>query len=494
MSLPNILVLMSDQHSKRQLGCYGDPLVRTPNLDRLASEGMLFENAYCPAPVCVPSRASFMTGRRPTSNRVWTNQHVLHSGIPTWAHALGIAGYETALIGRMHFVGPDQRHGFQKRPLGEYMAGHPGAPMQGDRIFKEIPTDTSSQDRVSVEMAGVGETSYSAFDEMVTRTAVDYLGEKASNHGEPFAAVAGFMMPHCPFIAPEELFDYYYDKVDVPMPTADELDRQPQAIKDMKKLRNVDEPLTEQQIRVARAAYYGMCEMLDNSIGQILDKLDETGLAENTLVVYTTDHGEAAGEHGMWWKSSYYEESVNIPLIARLPETIPSGAINPVICNTLDLASTFIDATGAGVLPGVDSRSLWAELQGNKDDSRTSETFSELHGMTGVSGKGTDPPSRMVRQGRWKLYQYRGHESPVLYDLDDDPGELNDLGADPAYADVRVKLLARLYDGWDPDEVYEQSTAMLREMDVIKKWGATIQPKHEDSLPVPPNAEHIELR
>ncbi len=278
------------------------------------------------------------------------------------------------------------------------------------------------------------------------------------------------------------------------MPTAEELERMPQAIKDMKKLRNVDEPLTEHQIRVARAAYYGMCEVLDNSIGQVLDKLDETGLAENTLVVYTTDHGEAAGTHGMWWKSSYYEESVGVPLIARLPGVVPGGTRNPAISNTLDLASTFTDATGADALPGVDSRSLWAELQGRKDSTRANETFSELHGMTGVPGKGTDPPSRMVRQGPWKLYQYLGHDSPVLYNLNDDPGEFHDLGADPAYADIREKLLARLYDGWVPDDVFEQSTAMLGEMDVIKKWGATIQPEHQDSLPVPPNAEQVELR
>lgn len=492
---PNILVLMSDQHSKRQLGCYGDPLVRTPNLDRLASEGMLFENAYCPAPVCVPSRASFMTGRTPTNNRVWTNQHVLHSGIPTWAHGLGIAGYETALIGRMHFVGPDQRHGFEKRPLGEYIAVHPGAPMQGDRIFEEIPADTTSQDRVSVEMAGVGLTSYNAFDDLVTQTTIDYLDARASSDDDrPFATAAGFMMPHCPFFAPQELFDYYYDKVEVPIATTDELERQPQAIKDMKKLRNVDEPFTEHQIRVARAAYYGMCEMLDNSIGQILDKLDETGLSENTLVVYTTDHGEAAGTHGMWWKSNYYEESVSVPLIARLRGVVPAGARNDVTCNTLDLAPTFTDATSAGPLPGIDGRSLWTELQGQRDNTRPDETFSELHGMTGVPGKGTDPPSRMVRQGPWKLYQYRGHDSPVMYNLDKDPDEFDDLGTDPVYANIREPLLARLHDGWNPDDVYEQSTAMLHEMDVIKMWGSTVQPKHEDSLSVPPDAEHIELR
>ena len=493
-SRPNILVLMSDQHSKRQLGSYGDSLVRTPNLDRLASEGMLFENAYSPSPVCVPSRMSFMTGRTPTGNRVWTNQNVLHSGIPTWAHALGIGGYETALIGRMHFVGPDQRHGFEKRPLGEYMAVHPGAPMQGGPVFQAIPHDTTSQHRVSVEMAGVGLTSYNAFDDMVTDALVEYLGEKAVGRDRPFAAVAGFMMPHCPFFAPEELFEYYFDKVDVPMPTAEELDAQPQAVKDMKKLRHIDEPLSERQIRVARAAYYGMCELFDASIGKILDVLDETGLADDTLVVYTTDHGEAAGEHGMWWKSSYYEESVGVPLIARLPGVVPGGSRNRVICNTFDLAPTFVEAAGAGELSGIAGRSLWSELQGRSDGTRSDETFSELHGMTGVPGFGTDPPSRMVRQGPWKLYYYRGHDAPALYNLDDDPGELRDLGSDPAYADVRERLMARLLDGWDPDEVYEQSTAMLREMDIIKEWGATVQPTHEDTLPVPPGAERIELR
>ena len=165
-----------------------------------------------------------------------------------------------------------------------------------------------------------------------------------------------------------------------------------------------------------------------------------------------------------------------------------------MICNTLDLAPTFIEAAGAGELPGIAGRSLWTELQGRADETRSNETFSELHGMTGVPGLGTDPPSRMVRQGPWKLYYYRGHDAPALYNLDDDPGELRDRGTDPAYADVREHLMARLLDGWDPDEVYEQSTAMLEEMDIIKEWGATVQPVHEDALPVPPDAERIELR
>ncbi|MFC1526356.1 sulfatase-like hydrolase/transferase, partial [Candidatus Latescibacterota bacterium] len=179
MSRPNVLILISDQHSKFHLGCYGDPLVRTPHLDRLAVEGMVFDSAYCPSPLCVPSRMSFMTGRRPSANRVWTNGHILSSAIPTWAHALGAAQYETALVGRMHFVGPEQRHGFERRPVGEYSAVHPGADRLGTPQFRQLPRGTSGQSRVAVEVAGVGRTSYQAFDEIIAGAACDYLEEQA---------------------------------------------------------------------------------------------------------------------------------------------------------------------------------------------------------------------------------------------------------------------------------------------------------------------------
>ena len=167
----NVLIVMSDQHSKYHLGCYGDPLVRTPHLDRLAGEGMRFSHAYCPSPLCVPSRMAFMTGRYPSGNRVWSNQHILPSSIPTWAHAVGATGYETALVGRMHFVGPDQRHGFERRPIGEYLAAYPGASRQGAPLFRGMPVATTGQPRISVECAGRGRTTCQVFDEMVAEAA-----------------------------------------------------------------------------------------------------------------------------------------------------------------------------------------------------------------------------------------------------------------------------------------------------------------------------------
>ena len=474
---PNLLFIMSDQHSKFHLGCYGDRLVRTPHLDRLASEGMSFTNAYTAAPLCVPSRMSFMTGRRPSANQVWTNDHILNSALPTWAHALGALDYETALIGRMHFIGPDQRHGFEHRPLGEYGANYPGAPKKGGPILKKIP-GTLGQTRACVETAGYGRTTYQDFDDKVARAACAYLEEKAQKSERPFAAVAGFVLPHCPFFAPRELYQYYYERVDVPLPSPRERQWEPPAITNFKKRRRLDQPLPMERIKVARAAYFGLCEYLDSKVGMILDKMDETGLRENTLVIYCSDHGEMAGEHGCWWKSNFYEGSVGVPLIARLPGVVPAEVQNPALCSLLDLAPTAVELAGGVSLPAADGHSLWRELQGERDGDRADSTFSELSTSHG------DPPSRMVRKGPWKLYKCHDDTPPALFNLEEDPEELNDLGTDPAHGPVRRSLLDRLYADWNPAHVAHRSAELTRDMQVLSKWGQRVKPSHPAALPV----------
>ena len=474
---PNLLFIMSDQHSKFHLGCYGDRLVRTPHLDRLASEGMSFTNAYTAAPLCVPSRMSFMTGRRPSANQVWTNDHILNSALPTWAHVLGALDYETALIGRMHFIGPDQRHGFEHRPLGEYGANYPGAPKKGGPILKKIP-GTLGQTRACVETAGYGRTTYQDFDDKVARAACAYLEEKAQKSERPFAAVAGFVLPHCPFFAPRKLYQYYYERVDVPLPSARERQWEPPAITNFKKRRRLDQPLPMERIKVARAAYFGLCEYLDSKVGMILDKMDETGLRENTLVIYCSDHGEMAGEHGCWWKSNFYEGSVGVPLIARLPGVVPAEVQNPALCSLLDLAPTAVELAGGVSLPAADGHSLWRELQGERDGDRADSTFSELSTSHG------DPPSRMVRKGPWKLYKCHDDTPPALFNLEEDPEELNDLGTDPAHGPVRRSLLDRLYADWNPAHVAHRSAELTRDMQVLSKWGQRVKPSHPAALPV----------
>ena len=470
----NVLLIMSDQHSKYHIGCYGDPVVRTPNLDALAREGMRFTSAYCPSPVCITSRPAFMTGRYPSITHVW------HSGIPTWAHALGAAGYETAMIGRMDFRGPDMRRGFEKRPVGEYWA-HPGAtpPPLGH-------VGGDGQGRSGVERAGTGRTAFQAHDDIVADGALAYLEEKERDPGDrPFAAVVGFILPHCPFVAPKELFEYYYERVDVPQQTPEERRREPLAIQRFKKIRSIYDPLPAERIRVARAAYFGLCECVDRHTGRILQVLEESGLDRNTLVIYTTDHGEMAGEHGCWWKSNFYEGSVGVPLIARLPGVVPAGTVKDTICNLMDLGPTLVEMAGADPMPAVDGRSIWPILSGGDDPGRPDETFSEhSHMIDGI-------PSRMIRRGPWKLYKYHDTTPPVLYNLEEDPGEMEDLGSDLRYEGVRSELLDRLYADWDPERVIRENMEVHRDMALIVRWGEAVRPGHEDTFPVPEGANQV---
>ena len=476
---PNILVIMSDQHSKHVLGCYGNGIVRTPNLDRLAAAGMRFDNAYCPSPLCVPSRMSFMTSRSPTHNRTWNNSHSLPSGIPTWAHVLGAAGYETSLIGRMHFVGPDQRHGFENRPRGEMCARYPGTPVTGGPMWTRFPGSTSGQCRASVEIAGRGHTHYQWFDETCTDADVRYFEERAETpQDRPFAAVVGYVLPHCPFVALKELFDYYYPLIDIPPVET----RQPDSVRRFREVRGILEPpLPEERIRVARAAYFGMVEHLDRLVGRVLDALERSGLADNTLVVYTTDHGEMAGDHGCWWKSNYYEGSVGIPLIARLPGTVAAGSNCGAVCNLTDLGPTFAEIAATQYSPPVDGRSLLGHIRSSPPGDWPDETFSELFDQ-----RGSNVPSRMIRSGRWKLWWLvdEAGTPPALFDLEADPDELNDLGTDPAFADVRDCLLARLRDGWDPELVSREGRDATTSYRTLCAYGAAVNPASADAITV----------
>lgn len=468
---PNILIIMTDQHSRHFLGCYGNEIVRTPNLDRLASEGMMFTDTYCPAPLCVPSRMSFMTSQTPTNNQVWNNNNILNAGIPTWANILGAAGYETALLGRMHFCDTDQLHGFESRPVSERGAGPVGFTHKGGPFWTKFPGGTSGQKRLSVEIAGHGHTHYQWSDEERTRKAVGWLKEKASSQAKPFAAVIGYVLPHCPFVGPRELFDYYYDKVDIP----DVEESQPETIRRYRDKRGILTPkMPDERVRVARAAYYALCEHIDMLIGQVLDTLDETGLAENTVVMYVSDHGELAGEHGCWWKSNYYEGSAGVPMIARWPGVISPGSVSGSVTNLMDIGPTVAEIAGTCFPYDIDGRSMMKIMKDSSDPGWTDETTSELADFNGGYF-----PSRMVRSGPWKLWVFDDEENlpPSLYNLEDDPGELNDLAGIPEYADKLEELLKKAYDGWNPEYVLEQSKRNWDYFDVMREWGQAVDPE-----------------
>lgn len=488
---PDILLIMTDQHSKHFLGCYGNQLIRTPNLDNLAEKGMRFDNAYCPSPLCVPSRMSFMTCQTPSAIQVWNNRHILNSGIPTWAHIMAAAGYETTLVGRMHFFGPDQRHGFEHRPIAEAKAGPVGIPRKGGPLWTKFPSSTTGQSREVFAFVGKGHTHYQWQDEERTRIAVNWLREKSrTTRRRPFVAVLGYNLPHCPFVAPKELFDYYYQRVDTPTV---EQNLTPTVQRFLKLRGLIDPPLPEERVRKARAAYYGLCEHVDSLVGQVLQALEDTGLAENTLVIYTSDHGEMAGEHGCWWKSNYYEGSAGIPLIVRWPGRVPAGTVTAAICNLMDVGPTFAEVAGTGFPYPIDGSSLLTLLREGRDDSWINETYSEF-----IDHRGGKPlPSRMIRSGPWKLWCYADDTGlpPALFNLEHDPGELHDLGVHPEYSDVRNRLLEKICRKWDPRTSTRKSLEYWRYFDVLYSWGQTVKPDSADVLVFPPaeSEDDVEL-
>jgi choline-sulfatase len=463
---------MSDQHSLHFLGGAGEPIVRTPNLDRLAEGGVRFERAYCGNPLCVPSRMTFLTSRHGSDIGVWTNGSVLRSDIPTFAHSLGAAGYEAVLCGRMHFHHADHRHGFEVRLIGDVTGQWPGT--RGPNL-DPIPMSTTGQSRAAVETAGPGRSGYQAFDRAVTDGAVQYLREKTSGGDErPFCLVVGYVLPHCPFVCPKALFDEYYAKIDVPRIPEEERANLHPAIAAWRRNRGVDD-LSDEQVRTARAAYYGLVTMTDAYVGEVLSALEETGLTEDTAVFYTSDHGDMAGEHEMWWKSSFYEGSVGVPLIASWPGHFAQGTVIPEPASLLDLGVTFAEMGGGMPLPFASGRSLTALLQGDgTPEDWSGDVFSECSG-----GRG-DAPSRMVVRWPWKLIHYHGYDEPQLFNLQDDPGELTDLRKEPSCADIREELHALVREGWSGERIIEAGRAEAAYRKIMVPWAQAVKPPEPD--------------
>ena len=435
---PNLLIIMSDEHAPQFSGAYGHPLVQTPRLDRLAAEGVLFENAYCNSPLCVPSRMSFMTGRYVSAIGVWDNATPLASDIPTWAHVLRAAGYDAVLAGKQHFVGPDKRHGFRGQ-LARDLHGEGAHP-----IFDwAAGTLTAAAPWPGLAQAGPGETPEMASDDQTEEAALTYLRDPG-RHQQPWALNVSFLAPHFPLVVPEPYWRRYpLDAIDLPRLPAGHLAGQHPVYQRMRRMFGlIDFP--DDLVRRGRAGYYGLITQLDNRIGRLLDTLDDTGLAENTLVLYLSDHGEMAGEHGMWRKSNFYEHSSRVPLMLRWPGQLPGGRRVSGVVSLVDVVATMVDAARAPAPAALAGESLLPLARGEplvrpwKD-----EAFAEYF------GHGVARPMAMLRRGPYKL-NYSLDDAPELYNLADDPGEFHDLAAEPAHQpvidDLRTRLLAR----WDP--------------------------------------------
>ena len=343
-SKPNILFIMADQLAAQFLAAYGHEITKTPNLDRLAKSGVVFENAYSSSPLCAPARATIMNGLLPSRTGVYDNAAEFPSSIPTWAHYLRLQGYKTCLSGKMHFVGPDQLHGLEERLTTDiYPADFGWTP---DWRLKQERIDWWYHNMTSVLQPGIAEiTNQLEYDDEVAFLAVRKIYDYARfEPGKPFCLMASFTHPHDPYAARAKYWNLYRDE-DIDLPrvgqiSRDELDAHSQRLYDVSAMQ--DYTVTEADIRAARHGYYANISYVDDLVGKLLDALEATGQLDNTVIVFTSDHGDFLGERGLWYKMSYLEPSAHIPLIVCAPKNFKARRVKEPV-SLPDILPTLVD-------------------------------------------------------------------------------------------------------------------------------------------------------
>lgn len=437
----NIVIIMSDEHDPRNMGCSGHPFVKTPHLDAIAERGIRFTSAYTPSPICVPARAAFATGHRVHKIGHWDNASPYTGEVPGWGHVLQEAGIRTASIGKLHYRNTEDPVGFDEEHLPMHVMGGYGMVWASIRD----PYVSRFQDaRMLGERIGAGETPYTSYDRSITERTAEWLRDAASRP-EPFVLYVGLVAPHFPLVAPQEFFDLYSEQ-DLPAvklaPTdGHHLHPWVQAYADFD--RTEEKFVSEQERLDAFRAYYGLCTFLDSNIGQIDEVLRETGLADSTTLIYTSDHGDNLGARGVWGKSTLYQESSMVPMLIAGPGIEPGVCETPV--DLLDLYPTLLACAGVDPAPHLQGRPGRALLEiANHPCDQQRVIFSEYHAA------GSDTAAYMVRKGRWKYHYYVRFE-PELFDLQDDPQETRNLADDSRYRSILNDMHDELLRICDPE-------------------------------------------
>jgi choline-sulfatase len=459
---PNILLIMADQLVPFLTGAYGHPVVQTPHLDRLAAEGIRFDAAYTPYPLCAPARAAMLTGRYASRFGCFDNAALFPADQPTLAHYLTNAGYDTVLSGKMHFIGPDQLHGFRQRlttdifPANIAWVPDPDEEEQGGHAQNYVPPRVGTRTW----------NKFLAYDEETHFRALEYI--RARNYlkpSNPFFLTVSFHHPHDPFQLTQELWDLYEGQpIDIPEFPADldktysELDRWLNTVHGVHEvdLRNPE------NLRALRRAYYGLVTYIDRKVGELLAALEEADLYENTAILFTSDHGDMLGERGMVQKRCFYEWSARVPLIIRLPGGEGAGRKVRTPVSLLDLLPTLLDLAGvpnSQRLP-VEGESLGPLLGGKEDPERA--VFSEYHVEKVKS------PSFMLRRGKYKYVYIHGYDRQ-LFDLDADPGEWRNLAGREAVKGLTAELEASILARFDPEGLAAAGRESVQRRLVVKE-------------------------
>jgi len=441
--MQNLLIVMADQLTALALGCYGNPAVKSPNIDRLAQEGVIFDAAYSSSPLCTPARYAFMTGQNISACGGYDNAAYMPATMPTFAHYLRLMGYHTCLSGKMHFVGPDQLHGFEDRVTTDIYPAD----------FGWIPDWTNPHERIdlwyhnmsSVKQAGVAAiTNQLAYDDEVGAQAIRAIYDHArSEDDRPLALVASFIHPHDPYATRQQFWDLYED-VEIKLPEVARPSSQDAHNARLEKVIDLDAvEISDAEIINARRAYYGNVSYVDAWLGRLRSTLDECGMSDNTTILFTSDHGDMLGEFGLWYKMSMREWSNRIPMIVHQPGRFSARRVAAPVAQ-VDVLPTLVDlaaeATGHDKpqpIDPLDGRSLVPLCDGN-DSNDPNSCISEY------LAEGTAAPILMIRRGKFK-YISCDTDAEQLFDLERDPNELNSLDDPELLENFRQQAAAH----WD---------------------------------------------
>lgn len=440
MTQPNILILMVDQLNGTLFPDGPADWLYAPNLKRLAARSVRFENSYTASPLCAPGRASFMSGQLPSISGVYDNAAEFPSDLPTYAHHLRRAGYHTALSGKMHFVGPDQLHGFEERLTTDiYPADFGWTPdyrKPGERI------DWWYHNMGSVTGAGVAEiTNQMEYDDEVAYEATRKLYDLSRGHDDrPWCLTVSFTHPHDPYVARKKYWDLY-ENCEHLLPEVSAMDYEAhdphsKRIFDANNWREFD--ITEDDIKRSRRAYFANISYLDEKIGEILDTLERT--RQEAVILFVSDHGDMLGERGLWFKMSFYEGSSRVPMMIAAPNLSPRLETTPV--SNIDVCPTLCDLAGISmeeVAPWTQGESLLPLAAGSGRETPVAMEY---------AAEASYAPMVSLRQGRYKFNRC-ALDPDQLFDLEADPHELANLAEDPAHFETLRKFQTMAEERWD---------------------------------------------
>ena len=458
MSNRNFLILMADQFSQNFLGCYGNPIVHTPNLDNLASQGTRFLNASTNSPICVSARACLATGQHVYQNKCWDNAIAYDGSIPSWGHYLQRAGITATSIGKLHYRFENDPTGLDEQFLPMHIADGIGDLMGS--IRPDLPERTQS--RKYSELVGPGETEYTAYDRNIAEKACNWFKDRSRkiHNGNPFVLFVSFIAPHFPLIVPENYFNLYKNELLPPIKKSNpELSNHPWW-KAFNNCYTFDRYFKDDEHRnLARVSYLGLCTFVDDLIGVVLKSLRDNGFGDNTDIIFLSDHGENLGARGLWGKSVMYEESIAIPMILSGNSVTPNKLIKTPV-SLIDVFPTILDRYELDVPSEAQGRSLFEVANDSDDEKRL--VLSEYHGAGSISG------AFMLRDGHYKYIHFVNCE-PEFYDMVDDPEELNNLAGKQEYQAMMKNYENYLFERLDPEII--SSEALVDQAELIRRHG-----------------------